>query len=199
MVRLLVIDDHDVVRQGLVSALGAHGFTLIETAATIKQARAKIAAFNPQAVIVDLNLPDGSGFEVVQWVRKWAPDAAIIILSLNEPSQYVSIARSSGANAYLSKSQSIEEIVTTLNFALMNPRSFTSTLNTRHDHTVVLTPREVDVLHLMAKGASNSEISANLYISTSTVKTHISSILRKFDCGNRSTAIMKAREKGLLL
>jgi DNA-binding NarL/FixJ family response regulator len=199
MVRLLVIDDHDVVRQGLVSALGAHGFTLIETAATIKQARAKIAAFNPQAVIVDLNLPDGSGFEVVQWVRKSAPDAAIIILSLNEPSQYVSIARSSGANAYLSKSQSIEEIVTTLNFALMNPRSFTSTLNTRHDHTVVLTPREVDVLHLMAKGASNSEISANLYISTSTVKTHISSILRKFDCGNRSTAIMKAREKGLLL
>ena len=199
MVRLLVIDDHDVVRQGLVSALGAHGFTLIETAATIKQARAKIAAFNPQAVIVDLNLPDGSGFEVVQWVRKCAPDAAIIILSLNEPSQYVSIARNSGANAYLSKSQSIEEIVTTLNFALMNPRSFTSTLNTRHDHTVVLTPREVDVLHLMAKGASNSEISANLYISTSTVKTHISSILRKFDCGNRSTAIMKAREKGLLL
>lgn len=199
MVRLLVIDDHDVVRQGLVSALGAHGFTLIETAATIKQARAKIAAFNPQAVIVDLNLPDGSGFEVVQWVRKSAPDAAIIILSLNEPSQYVSIARSSGANAYLSKSQSIEEIVTTLNFALVNPRSFTSTLNTRHDHTVVLTPREVDVLHLMAKGASNSEISANLYISTSTVKTHISSILRKFDCGNRSTAIMKAREKGLLL
>ena len=199
MVRLLVIDDHDVVRQGLVSALGAHGFTLIETAASIKQARAKIAAFNPQAVIVDLNLPDGSGFEVVQWVRKSAPDAAIIILSLNEPSQYVSIARSSGANAYLSKSQSIEEIVTTLNFALMNPRSFTSTLNTRHDHTVVLTPREVDVLHLMAKGASNSEISANLYISTSTVKTHISSILRKFDCGNRSTAIMKAREKGLLL
>ena len=199
MVRLLVIDDHDVVRKGLVSALGAHGFTLIETAASIKQARAKIAAFNPQAVIVDLNLPDGSGFEVVQWVRKCAPDAAIIILSLNEPSQYVSIARSSGANAYLSKSQSIEEIVTTLNFALMNPRSFTSTLNTRHDHTVVLTPREVDVLHLMAKGASNSEISANLYISTSTVKTHISSILRKFDCGNRSTAIMKAREKGLLL
>jgi DNA-binding NarL/FixJ family response regulator len=199
MVRLLVIDDHDVVRQGLVSALGAHGFTLIETAATIKQARAKIAAFNPQAVIVDLSLPDGSGFEVVQWVRKHSPDAAIIILSLNEPSQYVSIARSSGANAYLSKSQSIEEIVTTLNFALMNPRSFTSTLNTRHDHTVVLTPREVDVLHLMAKGASNSEISANLYISTSTVKTHISSILRKLDSGNRSTAIMKAREKGLLL
>jgi len=199
MARLLVIDDHDVVRQGLVSALGAHGFTLIETAATIKQARAKIAAFNPQAVIVDLNLPDGSGFEVVQWVRKHSPEAAIIILSLNEPSQYVSIARSSGANAYLSKSQSIEEIVTTLNFALMNPRSFTSTLNTRHDHTVALTPREVDVLHAMAKGASNSEISANLYISTSTVKTHISSILRKLDSGNRSTAIMKAREKGLLL
>ena len=199
MVRLLVIDDHDVVRQGLVSALGTHGFTLIETAATIKQARAKIAAFNPQAVIVDLNLPDGSGFEVVQWVRKHSPDAAIIILSLNEPSQYVSIARSSGANAYLSKSQSIEEIVTTLNFALMNPRSFTSTLNTRHDHTIALTPREVDVLHAMAKGASNSEISANLYISTSTVKTHISSILRKLDSGNRSTAIMKAREKGLLL
>ncbi len=199
MARLLVIDDHDVVRQGLVSALSAHGFTIIETAATIKEARAKIAAFNPQAIIVDLNLPDGSGFEVVQWVRKLSPDAAIIILSLNDPTQYVSIARSAGANAYLSKSQSIEEIVATLNFALVNPRSFTSTLTSRNDHTVVLTPREVDVLHLMAKGASNSEISSNLYISTSTVKTHITSILRKLECGNRTTAIMKAREKGLLL
>ena len=127
MTRLLIIDDHAVVRQGLVQAFHDKGFASIETAGTLKEARAKIAAFNPEALIIDLNLPDGSGLEVVQWVRKFSPDVAIIILSLNDPAQFVKIARSSGANAYLSKSQSMSEIISSVNFALSHPGSFTST------------------------------------------------------------------------
>ena len=199
MTRLLVIDDHDVVRQGLMAALQLHGFTSIEAAATIKQARSKIAAFNPQAVIVDLNLPDGSGFEIVQWVRKVSPRTAILILSMNEPSIFEQLARRSGANAFLSKSQSIDEILSALNFALDNPQSFSSLLHNPSLETIHLTPREIDLLHLIAKGASNAEISSTLFISTSTVKTHISSILRKLQCTNRTAAIVKARERGLLL
>jgi DNA-binding NarL/FixJ family response regulator len=199
MTRLLVIDDHDVVRQGLIAALQLHGFTSIEAAATIKQARSKIAAFNPQAIIVDLNLPDGSGFEIVQWVRKVSPRTAILILSMNEPSIFEQLARRSGANAYLSKSQSIDEILSALNFALDNPQSFSSLLHNPSLETIHLTPREIDLLHLIAKGASNAEISSTLFISTSTVKTHISSILRKLQCTNRTAAILKARERGLLL
>jgi DNA-binding NarL/FixJ family response regulator len=147
MTRLLIIDDHAVVRQGLIQAFNDTGFASIETAGTLKQARAKIAAFNPQAIIVDLNLPDGSGLEIVQWVRKFSADVAIIILSLNDPAQFVKVARSSGANAYLSKSQSMPEIISSVNFALSNPGSFTSTITADQPLDFDLTTREIEVLY----------------------------------------------------
>lgn len=199
MTRLLIIDDHAVVRQGLVQASKENGFTSIETAGSLNEARSKIAAFNPGAIIVDLNLPDGSGLEIVQWVRKHSGDTAIIILSLNDPTQFVKIARSSGANAYLSKSQSIQEIMSAVNFALSNPGSFTSTLTADRSADFDLTPREIEVLHLLADGASNVDISSKLYISISTVKTHISSVMRKLQCSNRTAAAKIARENGFLL
>ena len=199
MTRLLIIDDHAVVCQGLVQGFNDKGFAAIETAGTVQEARAKIAAFNPEAIIVDLNLPDGSGLEIVQWVRKHSAEVAIIILSLNEPSQFVKIARSSGANAYLSKSQSMQEIISSATFALSNPGSFTSKLTIDRPQEFDLTPREVEVLYLLAEGASNVDISSKLYISVSTVKTHISSLMRKLQCSNRTAAAKIARENGFLL
>lgn len=199
MTRLLIIDDHAVVRQGLFQAFKEKGFTSIETAGSLNEARSKIAAFNPGAIIVDLNLPDGSGLEIVQWVRKHSGDTAIIILSLNDPTQFVKIARSSGANAYLSKSQSMQEIMSAVNFALSNPGSFTSTLTADRSADFDLTPREIEVLYLLADGASNVDISSKLYISISTVKTHISSVMRKLQCSNRTAAAKIARENGFLL
>jgi DNA-binding NarL/FixJ family response regulator len=199
MTRLLIIDDHAVVRQGLVQAFSDKGFTSIETAGNLKEARAKIAALNPEAIIVDLNLPDGSGLEIVQWVRKLSADVAIIILSLNDPAQFIKIARSSGANAYLSKSQSMPEIISSVTFALSNPGSFTSTLTADPSFDFDLTPREIEVLYLLAEGASNSDISLKLFISISTVKTHISALMRKLQCTNRTAAAKIARDNGFLL
>jgi DNA-binding NarL/FixJ family response regulator len=199
MTRLLIIDDHAVVRQGLVQGFKDKGFAAIESAGTLQEARAKIAAFNPEAIIVDLNLPDGSGLEIVQWVRKHSSEVAIIILSLNEPSQFVELARRSGANAYLSKSQSMQEIISSVTFALSNQGSFTSKLNVDRSPRFDLTPREVEVLYLLAEGASNLDISLKLYVSVSTVKTHISSLMRKLQCSNRTAAAKIAREYGFLL
>jgi DNA-binding NarL/FixJ family response regulator len=199
MTRLLIIDDHEVVRQGLVLALKNQGFESIETAGNILEARGKIAVFNPQGIIVDINLPDGSGFEIVQWVRTHSQNTAIIVLSLNNPVPFAKAAQQSGANAYLSKSQSVQEIIATLEFALLHPNTFTSTVAGFDLDLIALTGREIDVLHLMAKGFSNLKISSTLYISLATVKTHISSIIRKLDATNRTSAITIAREKGLLL
>ena len=199
MTRLLIIDDHAVVRQGLIQAFNDKGFASIETAGNLKEARAKVAAFNPAAIIVDLNLPDGSGLEIVQWVRKHSADIAIIILSLNDPNQYVKVARSSGANAYLSKSQSMPEIISAVSFAVANPGSFVSTLGTVQPLDFDLTPREIEVLYLLADGASNLEISTKLFISISTVKTHISALMRKLQCTNRTAAAKIARDNGFLL
>mgnify|MGYP002654333549 FL=1 len=199
MTKLLVIDDHDVVQQGLITALRSHGFEQLDSAGTLKQARSKIAAFNPDAIIVDLNLPDGSGFEIVEWVRRLSSQTAIVVLSLNDPAGFAKLARASGANAYLSKTQSIDEIVSVINFAISNPGSFTSQLVDLDKGATELTAREFDVLYLIASGLSNVQISATLFLSLSTVKTHISAILRKLDASNRTGAVAKAREKGLLL
>ena len=199
MTRLLVIDDHAVVRQGLIQAFHENGFTSIESAGTLSQARSKIAAFNPEVIIVDLNLPDGSGLEIVQWVRKHSTDVAIIVLSLNDPAHFIKIARNSGANAYVSKSQSMQEIIASVRFSLSNPGSFTSALIIDQSVEFVLTPREIEVVYLLAEGASNLEISSRLYISLSTVKTHISSLLRKLECTNRTAAAKIARDKGFLM
>lgn len=199
MTRLLIIDDHAVVRQGLVQDFCDKGFDSIETAGNLREARAKIAAFNPEAIIVDLNLPDGSGLEVVQWVRKHSTNVAIIILSMNDPAQFIKVARSSGANAYLSKSQSMPEIISSVTFALSNPGTFTSNLTADQQQDFDLTPREIEVLYLLAEGASNIEISRRLFISISTVKTHISGLMRKLQCTNRTAAAKIARDHGLLL
>lgn len=199
MAKLLVVDDHDVVRQGLITALRSHGFEQIDSAGTLKQARSKIAAFNPDAIIIDLNLPDGSGFEIVEWVRRLSSQTAIVVLSLNDPAGFAKLARASGANAYLSKTQSITEIVSAVNFAIGNPGSFTSQLVDPSKGATDLTAREFDVLYLMASGLSNAQISATLFLSLSTVKTHISAILRKLQASNRTGAVAKARDKGLLL
>jgi DNA-binding NarL/FixJ family response regulator len=199
MTRFLIVDDHEVVRNGLCAALASAGFEDIQTAATVAQARSKVAALNPDAVIVDLNLPDGSGFEIVQWVRKFSKTTAIIVLSLNSGEQFVKASQSAGANAYLSKSQSLQEITSAIAFALVNPESFSSKFTVHHSELQNLTARELDVLQLMADGASNLNICATLFISSSTVKTHVSAILRKLDVVNRTQAVSKARTIGLLL
>lgn len=198
MIRVLIVDDHEVVRQGLGEALTQQGFASIEYAGSVITARSKIAVFNPTAAIIDLNLPDGSGFEIVQWLRAISSEIAIVILSLNSGDRFVQAAKISGANAYLSKSQSVQEIVAALSFALSSPQSFSSRFSTDKSGFEELTAREFDVLYLLAKGSKNSFISTQLFISPSTVKTHVSSILRKLSAENRTTAVRKAREAGLL-
>ena len=195
---ILIIDDHPIVRDGISKSLIAAGFGPIYEAASTQEAIAAVAHRNPDVITVDINLPDGSGLELVQWIRKISGTVAIIVLSLNEPSLFANLARNAGANAYVSKSRPVDEIVSTLSFAIAHPGSFTSPLTTAEMSLVELTPREIDLLHLLARGASNLEISATLYISISTVKTHISSILRKLKSTNRTMAIKVAREKGLL-
>lgn len=198
MTRVLIVDDHEVVRLGLGEALTKQGFDFIEFAGSVKSARSKITVFNPDAAIIDLNLPDGSGFEIVQWLREISSEIAIVILSLNSGDRFVHAAKVSGANAYLSKAQSTQEIVAALSFALSSPHSFSSRFSTQKSKFEELTAREFDVLFLLAKGSKNSSISTQLFISPSTVKTHISSILRKLSAENRTTAVRKAQEAGLL-
>ena len=197
--KVLIVDDHAVVRHGLKSAIESQGYKVVAEAGSINEAQAFMAQTNPDAIIVDINLPDGSGFDLVTWSRKVSPTTAIVVLTLNEGEEYVRAAKSAGANAFIVKSAPLSDLIAALDFAISSPTSFSSKQISSSDMDSGLSAREIDVLHSISHGLSNAAIATNLYISVSTVKTHVSSILRKLDADNRVQALTIARERGLLV
>ena len=122
-----------------------------------------------------------------------------MILTLNDGKDYVRAAKSAGANAFIVKSAPLSDLIAALDFALSSPTSFSSKHITPSGVDSCLSAREIDVLQSISHGLSNTAIATNLYISVSTVKTHVSSILRKLDADNRVQALTIARERGLLV
>jgi len=197
--KVLIVDDHAVVRHGLKSAIQSHGYEVVAEAGSINEAQAFMAQTNPDAIIVDVNLPDGSGFDLVAWSRRVSPRTAIVVLTLNDGADYVRAAKSAGANAFIIKNAPLSDVIAALDFAASSPTSFSSKKLCSSSTDSGLSAREIDVLHSINHGLSNSAIATDLYISVSTVKTHVSSILRKLDADNRVQALSIARERGLLV
>jgi len=197
--KVLIVDDHAVVRHGLKSAIESLGYEVVAEAGSINEAQAFMAQTNPDAIIVDVNLPDGSGFDLVAWARKVSPTMAIVVLTLNDGQDYVRAAKSAGANAYIVKSAPLMDVIAALHFAASSPHSFSSKLICTTGVDSGLSAREIDVLQSINLGLNNIAIAKNLFISVSTVKTHVSSILRKLDADNRVQALTIARERGLLV
>jgi len=197
--KVLIVDDHVVVRHGLKSAIQSHGYEVVAEAGSINEAQAFMAQTNPDAIIIDINLPDGSGFDLVAWSRRVSPRTAIVVLTLNDGADYVRAAKSAGANAFIIKNAPLSDVIAALDFAISSPTSFSSKKLCSSSTDSGLSAREIDVLHSINHGLSNSAIATDLYISVSTVKTHVSSILRKLDADNRVQALSIARERGLLV
>ena len=197
--KVLIVDDHAVVRHGLKSALESHGYEVVAEAGSINEAQAFMAQTNPDAIVVDINLPDGSGFDLVAWSRKISPATAIVVLTLNDGEDYVRAAKCAGANTFIVKSAPLTDLIAALDFAISSPTSFSSKHITTSGIDSGLSAREIDVLHSINHGLTNAAIATQLYISVSTVKTHVSSILRKLDADNQVQALAIARERGLLV
>ena len=197
--KVLIVDDHAVVRHGLKSAIESHGHLVVAEAGSINEAQAFMAQTNPDAIIVDINLPDGSGFDLVAWSRRVSPTTAIVVLTLNDGADYVRAAKSAGANAFIVKNAPLSDLIAALEFAISSPTSFRSKHIYNSEIDSGLSAREIDVLHSINHGLSNTAIAIDLYISVSTVKTHVSSILRKLEADNRVQALSIARERGLLV
>ena len=103
MTRVLIVDDHAVVRAGLAQALITANYEVVAMAATVAEAIAQIARTNPAVVVVDLNLPDGSGFEIVHWIRSISKEMGVVILTLNSGPEFLQAAIKSGANSFVLK------------------------------------------------------------------------------------------------
>ena len=197
--RVLIVDDHAVVRHGLKTAIETHGYQVIAVAGSINEAKAFMAQTNPDAIIVDINLPDGSGFDLVSWARKVSPATAIVVLTLNDGADYVRAAKSAGANAFVVKNAPLSDLLAAIDFSILSPSAFSSKSILITGVDSGLTAREIDVLQSISHGSSNAAIATNLFISVPTVKSHVSSILRKLNADNRVQALSIARERGLLI
>lgn len=201
-ISVLLIDDHQVVRDGLRAALIFEGFNVIGEAATKDEAFAQIAHKDPHVIIVDLNLPDGSGLEVISWARRVSPTIGIVVLTMNDDDSHLLAALQAGASAYVLKRSPVKEVIAAVSHSYASPNSFSgkglSAAISRKESGFGLTPRELEVLAQLPKGKLSSQIATDLFISEATVKTHLSSIYRKLSVANRSEAVAQSIKHGLV-
>jgi DNA-binding NarL/FixJ family response regulator len=197
----LLIDDHVVVRGGVRRALEAHGNFEIYEAASHAEGLAQIAKVNPSLIVIDINLPDGNGLDLVAWVRSISSTTALVVLSLHESDDYVLSAMNAGASCFVQKAAPLSELVASIDHALAAPLSFSARdiagAISRSRKTFGLSQRELQILSQLHKGAPLKELARSLFITESTLKTHLSSIYRKMQVKNRVQAIEKGKKSGI--
>jgi DNA-binding NarL/FixJ family response regulator len=199
---VLVIDDHPLVRDGVKRSLTGAGFICVGEAGSLKEAIAMIALHNPDVITVDLNLPDGNGLELISWARKNSPTIAIIVLTLEDDLNLVSAASQSGAQAFISKSESAGHLISAITSVLRQPDLFISghtvALLGRQKVQNLLSPRERMVLTQLEGELSLAEIASQMFISHATIKSHCATIYRKLETRSRRSAVARAKTMGLL-
>ena len=199
--QILLVDDHPSVRSGIKRAIESAGMSCCGEAASRTEAFAQIAHKSPDGVILDLNLPDGSGLDIVQWIRKHSQERAIVILTMSDEESHLIAAMRAGASAFVKKSAPLEDVVSSLRSALRQPKNFTAADLTnalkKSEAADVLTPRELMVLHALSLPGTNSQLAKSLFISEATFKTHLTAIYRKFGVSNRFGAVTKGRSINL--
>ncbi len=201
--RVLVIDDHAIVREGLRRLVNRdEGIKIVGEAASKREAIAQISHHNPDVIVVDLHLPDGSGLEVVAWARSLSQSIGIVVLTMSNMPEHVLASMQSGASSHVDKTAPVGELLQAIKLSANKPLSFTARKLTdaiaAKNKGVGLTPREIEILEKLPSGDTILQIAAALYVTESTIKTHLSAIYRKLKAENRVQAINNARKFGLL-
>ena len=201
-IRVLVVEDHHVVRQGLVALLSvAEGLEVVGEAADGVEAIAQFRKHQPDITLMDLRLPRMSGVDAIQRIRMESPQARVVVLTTYDGDEDIYRALQAGARAYLLKGMTSEELIATIRTVHAGkshiPAAVAEKLAERMG-TEELTPREFDVLEQIVHGKSNKEIATELEITEATVKTHINSLLGKLGVTDRTQAATAAIQRGLV-
>jgi DNA-binding NarL/FixJ family response regulator len=201
-IRVLVVEDHNVVRQGLVALLNVvDGLEVVGEAADGIEAIAQFRLHRPAITLIDLRLPRMGGVEVIERIRMEEPKARIIVLTTYDGDEDIYRALKAGAKAYLLKGMTTDELVAAIRTVHEGkshiPPAIAERLAERMG-TEDLTQREFDVLEQIVSGKSNKEIGTELDISEATVKTHINSVLSKLGVSDRTQAATAAIRRGIV-
>jgi DNA-binding NarL/FixJ family response regulator len=208
---VVVIDDHEVFRRGLVPLLEQRGIKVIAEAGLAAEGIRQVSELSPDVVLMDLNMPGMSGIAATQRLSAAAPLVRVLVLTVVADQRNVTDALLAGACGYLVKDSSIDQIVEGVKAAargesLISPRIASQLVRRLREPPELepglagaeLTPRELEVLEMLARGMDNPEIARALYLSQHTVKNHVSSILLKLQVANRIQAAVHAVRRGLV-
>lgn len=211
-IRILIADDHPVVQDGLVAVLNTQpDFEIIGLAATGVEVLQMVEIHHPDIVLLDLEMPDMDGLEVLERLRNEHPRVRSIVFTAFDTDERIVGAVKAGAKGYLLKgvpSQDLFEAIRTVSAggSLLQPVVASKLIDhvsgasfENEDSLASLTEREMDVMELLAQGKTNKEIAVELVISERTVKFHVSSIFNKLGAGNRTEAVTIAARQGLVI
>lgn len=202
MIRILTVDDHPLLREGIAAVFEAQeDMTLVGQASNGREAIESFRRLHPDVTLMDLRMPDMSGIEAIAAIRAEFPTARIIVLTTYAGDAQAAAALKAGAAGYLLKNMVRKELLETIRAVHGGKRRVPPEIATgiaEHVADDALTDREIEVLQRVAAGKSNKLIAVELEISEGTVKTHMKSILPKLDASDRTHAVMIALKRGIL-
>ena len=200
--KLLIVDDHKIVREGIANIAKLESIEVVGEAGNKEEAIAMLASTTPDVITVDLSLPDGSGLEIVRFARRNSQKIGIVVISILDDDSNLIASMNAGASGFVSKTADLEEILSAIYSAYRSPLSFTSKGLVRAVNSRIfkgtLTSRELEIVAKLPTGLNGEELARELFITESTLKTHLGSIYRKLQVRNRSGAVSEAKRRGLI-
>jgi DNA-binding NarL/FixJ family response regulator len=201
-IRVLCVDDHPVVRDGVEALINLQpDMMLVGAAATGREALERFFALNPDVALLDLQLPDMSGFDLIKKIKDKSPNARIIVLSSHEGDVDIQRALEAGAQGYVAKGIVRDELLEIIRGVHAGKRRLPPAVAQKlaeHMADEPISPRELEVLSLMAAGKRNKEIASELSIAEDTVKMHVRNILSKLQVNDRTEAVTIAIRRGII-
>ncbi len=201
-IRILIVDDHSMVRMGMAGLLAMEvDMEVVAEAEDLSQAVAEFSKHRPDVTLMDVRMPGGSGLDALARIRAIDPGARVVILSTYDLEEPILAAHAAGACGYLLKSIRFDDLVAAIRLVHSGGICFPAALK---DHIAArakskpLTPREIETLDLLRRGFSNKDIGKVLDISENTAKFHVKAILAKLEVTDRAEAVAAAFERGLL-
>lgn len=211
LIRILVVDDHILFREGLVAIIRSEaGIEVVGQAGSAAEAVELAGRLNPDIVLMDFGLPDGTGVDATREILKRQPECKIVFLTMSEEDENLFAAIRGGAKGYLLKNMHPSKLIDTIKSVYQGESALSRSMTMRvmeelartrapeHRGDPTLTQREIDVLRELASGHSNSEIAERLVVAENTVKYHVHSILGKLGLADRKEAAEYARKHGLV-
>jgi DNA-binding NarL/FixJ family response regulator len=199
VIRVLVADDHPVVRHGLCTMLEIEDdIVVVGRASDGQEAVDQARETSPDIILMDVQMPNVDGLEAMRRIRAHDPEARVIVLTTYRDEDYIFPSLCAGARGYLLKDASREELAAAIRAVHRGESLLDPQIADQAKSREGLTARELEVLELMAEQHSNAQIAEKLFVSENTVKTHVSNILAKLGCNDRAAAVLTAWKRHLI-